>query len=130
MRMPPRATAARTGMMTSRSNRERTRQFFSACLEPGAGGCGGAPSRCWPLAGAGSVKGTPLEAARSPAAPCSPVRADACSEASAAAAVRVLLLVDHTALAPFHLGPLGTRYGCGRSGDDVTCLCPAGNHRA
>src|SRR5215470_15489458 len=121
--MPPRATAARIGMMTSRSNRERTRQFFRARREPRAGDRGRAPRCCWwPLveAGAGPLEDTPPGATGSPAAPCSPARADACPEVSAAVAVRVLLLVDHTALAPLILGLLGTRYGCGRSGDGVT----------
>jgi len=60
----------------------------------------------------------------------SPVRADACSEASSAAAVRAFLLLDHTALAPFILGPLGTRSDAGHSGDGTTCPFPAGDHRA
>ena len=116
--MPPSATAARTGMMTSRSSRERTLQFFSALREPGLGGFVARLSPCvpltpcWPLAevGAGSFEDMPPDATRSFTVACFPVRADACcSEASAAVAVRVLLLLDHTALAPFILGPLGTR---------------------
>src|SRR5215469_15970003 len=142
MRMPPRTTAARTGMMTSRSNRERTLQFFSALRELLPGTCDAGPPPCWPLAeagapcwplvevGAGSLKGMPPEATRLSIAACSPVRADACSEASAAAAVRAFLLLDHTALAPLILGPLGTRSDAGRSGDGTTCPFPAGDHRA
>src|SRR5215471_18945284 len=35
MRIPPSATAVRVGMVISNSNRERTRQFFSARLDAG-----------------------------------------------------------------------------------------------
>ena len=119
-------------MMTSRSNLERTLQFFSALLELLPGTCEATLSACWPLAeaGAGSLEGMPPEATRLSIVACSPVRADASSEASAVAAVRALRLLDHTALAPLILGSLGTRSDAGRSGDDTTCPFPTGDHRA
>src|SRR5215467_7637262 len=119
MRIPPRVTAVSVGMVISSSNRERTRQFFSARRDAGwASGSGGCPLPLLPACSAPSGRPRPEPgAASAPSLPnADPV--PPLSPAAPEAAGAIFLLRDRTRydLSAGCLGELAGGRADGRTG--------------
>src|SRR5450755_1514144 len=103
MKIPPAATAVTVGMITSRSSRDRTRQFFSArCADPARGS--------WLLARSGrSAPGMGLSGAAVPPAAAGGLSSRGARLTAARWLPRAFLVPDGPSLAPLSMRPAGVQ---------------------